>query len=383
MNATLGTEIPFTSALNQTTLPFGYIDPTTEILKAVKSSDATKVVTLNDGTQIWKITHNGVDTHAIHFHLFNVQLINRVGWDGAITPPDDNELGWKDTLRMNPLADVIVAIRPVIPSLPWPLPDSVRPEDPTKPLGTTGQFATFDQYGQPTTTYNQMVNYGWEYVWHCHLLGHEENDMMRPMQILVAPTQSSNLAASTPALSTSAPKVNLTWTNAWQTAPSPAATKITLMRATNNSFTANVTTFTLSPTATSYSDTSVGLHTTYYYQLRPENPQGYAPWSNVVNVTTPGRLPLAVTSVVVQGSGTNYIRVGWTLPTGGGTITSLKFQNSQTSATGPWSSGVTLPANTTVYTNNGLTSKKKYWFRILSINADGQAISSVVVGSTN
>ena len=27
-----------------------------------------------DGTQIWKITHNGVDTHAIHFHLFNVQI---------------------------------------------------------------------------------------------------------------------------------------------------------------------------------------------------------------------------------------------------------------------------------------------------------------------
>ena len=39
-------------------------------------------------TQIWKITHNGVDTHAIHFHLFNVQLLNRVGWDGAIRPAD-------------------------------------------------------------------------------------------------------------------------------------------------------------------------------------------------------------------------------------------------------------------------------------------------------
>ena len=54
-------------------------------------------------TQLWKITHNGVDTHFIHFHLFNVQVINRVGWDGAIRPPDPNELGWKDTVRMNPL----------------------------------------------------------------------------------------------------------------------------------------------------------------------------------------------------------------------------------------------------------------------------------------
>ena len=102
MNATLGVELPFTNFNTQTTIPYGYIDPPTEIL--------------TDGeAQIWKITHNGVDTHSIHFHLFNVQVINRVGWDGAIKPPDANELGWKDTVRMNPLEDVIVALRPMTP----------------------------------------------------------------------------------------------------------------------------------------------------------------------------------------------------------------------------------------------------------------------------
>jgi PKD repeat protein len=34
---------------------------------------------------------------------------------------------------------------------------------------------------------NHLVNYGWEYVWHCHLLGHEEFDMMRSMAVAVAP----------------------------------------------------------------------------------------------------------------------------------------------------------------------------------------------------
>ncbi len=68
-----------------------------------------------DGTQIWKITHNGVDTHPIHVHLFNVQLINRVAWDGALLPPDPNELGWKETFRVNPLEDTIVALRPTTP----------------------------------------------------------------------------------------------------------------------------------------------------------------------------------------------------------------------------------------------------------------------------
>ena len=105
MNATLGVELPFTNFNTQTTIPLGYLDPATEIM--TNSDAATPVGTAGDGTQIWKITHNGVDTHAIHFHLFNVQLINRVGWDGAIRPPDPNELGWKETVRMNPLDAVV------------------------------------------------------------------------------------------------------------------------------------------------------------------------------------------------------------------------------------------------------------------------------------
>jgi FtsP/CotA-like multicopper oxidase with cupredoxin domain len=171
MNATLGVELPFTNILNQTTLPLGYIDPPTEII--------------HDGeTQLWRITHNGVDTHAIHFHLFNVQVINRVGWDGAKTPPDPNEQGWKETVRMNPLEDIVVALKPALPKVPFGVPQSIRYLAPSMAPGATSiQFAPFDALGQPTTTTNLLYNYSFEYVWHCHLLGHEENDMMRPIVV--------------------------------------------------------------------------------------------------------------------------------------------------------------------------------------------------------
>ncbi len=33
-----------------------------------------------------------------------------------------------------------------------------------------------------------MTNFGWEYVWHCHILSHEENDMMRAMGFAVPPS---------------------------------------------------------------------------------------------------------------------------------------------------------------------------------------------------
>ena len=178
MNATLGVELPFTNVTTQTTIPYGYIDPPTEIDSDTHGAGET---------QIWKITHNGVDTHAIHFHLFNVQLINRVGWDGAIRPPDANELGWKETVRMNPLEDAIVALRPIAPTLPFAVPDSIRPLDADDAARLHDGFHKHrpaTETRSPSST--QMINFGWEYVWHCHLLGHEENDMMRPIVFNVA-----------------------------------------------------------------------------------------------------------------------------------------------------------------------------------------------------
>ncbi len=198
MNATLGVELPFTSQFNQTTIPMGYAEPATELI-------------VDGHPQIWKITHNGVDSHPVHFHMFDVQVINRVGWDGAIRPADDNELGWKETVRMNPLEDIIVAVRPKAQTLPFVLPVSQRPIDPTQPgtatlpatdignlaaantsiknvtTGLTGftpagtVFTGQPNAGVSVTIKNDTMEYGYEYVWHCHILGHEENDFMRPL----------------------------------------------------------------------------------------------------------------------------------------------------------------------------------------------------------
>ncbi len=169
MSAKLGLEVPFSNAAISTFALQNYVDPATE------SVGPNKI-------QIWKITHNGVDTHPIHFHLFDVQLINRVGWDGFIRLPDPNELGWKDTVRISPLEDTIVALRPVTPHVPFELPNSVRPLNPTQPLGSTMGFSQIDPLtgaALATPQTNVMANFGWEYVWHCHILSHEENDMMR------------------------------------------------------------------------------------------------------------------------------------------------------------------------------------------------------------
>jgi FtsP/CotA-like multicopper oxidase with cupredoxin domain len=176
MSAKLGLEVPFVNAAIANFVLQNYVDPPTEIVKPGE-------------VQIWKITHNGVDTHPIHFHLFEVQVVNRVGWDGFIRTPDPNELGWKDTVRIAPLEDTIVALRAVLPTVPFMVPQSVRPLNPATPLGSTMGFSQTDTTDGGNLTplqTNQMYNFGHEYVWHCHILSHEENDMMRSVVVQVS-----------------------------------------------------------------------------------------------------------------------------------------------------------------------------------------------------
>jgi hypothetical protein len=193
MNATLAAELPFSTATIATTVPLAYIDTPIEYLDGIHDGE----------TQIWKITHNGVDSHPVHFHLVNVQVINRVGWDGVVKPPAANEVGWKETVRMNPLEDVYVAVRASRPVVPFGVPASHRVLDPSQAVGSTMYFTNIDPTTGnaptsqtqlvngvntavplvapgPTAYSNQMTDFDNEYVWHCHILGHEEFDFMRP-----------------------------------------------------------------------------------------------------------------------------------------------------------------------------------------------------------
>lgn len=134
------------------------------------SDQPTEVV--NAGSEeVWEILNLTGDTHPIHFHLVNVQVLSRQDFDdlayfgGAPTltgpkiAPDDNELGWKETVRMNPAQVTRVWMRFDLPVVPFTVPVSPHLKD---------------LYGLS----------GAEYVWHCHILEHEEHDMMRPLVVV-------------------------------------------------------------------------------------------------------------------------------------------------------------------------------------------------------
>jgi len=250
-------------------IPYGYASPPVDIIKGSTSTDQIGV--LPDGTQIWRIFHNGVDSHTIHTHLFNSQLITRNAQDGINLPPDPNELGWKDTFRINPLEVTYLAMRPIIPTpaqLPFEVPNSIRLIDPTMPEGAVlippPPAGWFDPAGNPIAQIlNHYVNFGWEYVWHCHILAHEEMDMMHSLSFAVPPVAPSNLVA---ALLASPVRVRLTWTD-----NSLNETGFTIQRATDSGFTTGLTTFTVGANVATFTDTSVVANTTYYYRVAANN----------------------------------------------------------------------------------------------------------------
>jgi FtsP/CotA-like multicopper oxidase with cupredoxin domain len=206
MDAIMSSEIPLTTFNNQTTLPWSSVDSPTEILNTnsvneLAANGGQPVDSLPDGTQIWRFTHNGVDTHFIHFHMFNVQVVAIIGWDGINQTIPGYDLGWRDTVQMDQLTTVYIAVKPVVPIVPWQLPNSVRPLSPTETIfaadGSTPittqdpMMSAFDPANNGVVAANQLVNFGWEYMFHCHILGHEEGDMMRPIPVgvvLTAPT---------------------------------------------------------------------------------------------------------------------------------------------------------------------------------------------------
>jgi FtsP/CotA-like multicopper oxidase with cupredoxin domain len=154
-------------------------------------------------TEVWEIANLTMDAHPIHLHLVQFQLLNRqdmdamsylADWEAAfpggavipgygppldyftpnadgalggnlaygpylqpgVYPPDANEAGWKDTVKMYPgqVTRIVVRFAPQHLAIGGVAPGQNRYSfDPTQGPG---------------------------YVWHCHIVDHEDNEMMRP-----------------------------------------------------------------------------------------------------------------------------------------------------------------------------------------------------------
>ena len=116
----------------------------------------TEIVKLND-TEIWSLVNLTQDTHPIHLHMVRFQILDRqsfsifdylsdetLNFTGPSIPAPPHEMGWKDIVQCPP--------------------------------------------GTVTRIIIPFNGYPGRYLWHCHILEHEANEMMRPFVVLPVST---------------------------------------------------------------------------------------------------------------------------------------------------------------------------------------------------
>jgi len=122
------------------------------LLNNKRWDDPIDDITAFQSIEIWRFINLTVDTHPIHLHLVRFQILDRqpfnvdhykatgeVVFTGPKVKPDLNERGWKDTVRANP--------------------------------------------GEITRIIARFGDYTGIYPWHCHILEHEDHEMMRPYEV--------------------------------------------------------------------------------------------------------------------------------------------------------------------------------------------------------
>ncbi|WP_226023006.1 multicopper oxidase family protein [Halomicrobium salinisoli] len=109
-------------------------------------------------TEIWSIANLTGMSHPVHLHLVHFQVLGHQSYSDfdpeadsvdpeTLSPPKQGERGWNDVVTVDPgqVTHVIV------------------------------------HFGEYEGLFNDQT--GW-YMWHCHMLEHEDHDMMRPLRVL-------------------------------------------------------------------------------------------------------------------------------------------------------------------------------------------------------
>jgi spore coat protein A len=166
MKFVVGSELGHTAALPTTLRPMEVLDPADAVIERdfelAKEGDACagSIWTINGlhwdditeypelgTTEIWRFVNRSGITHPMHMHLVMFQVLDRQAFEeiggevvpiGAPVPPPPHEAGWKDTVQVGP--NEILRV-----------------------------IARFERYTGL-------------YAYHCHILEHEDHEMMRQFQ---------------------------------------------------------------------------------------------------------------------------------------------------------------------------------------------------------
>jgi spore coat protein A, manganese oxidase len=172
-----------------TQIPSNPVDDDGELQRILQEATVTRDITLDEGddflflinnkhfdepvtvrprlgdSEIWNIVNLTDESHPFHIHLISFRIAERVPFteDGAEAYIADRDAG-----TLKPLDHYLDL-------------DAAQPAAPTEQGPKDVVLAPF---GYVTRIAMRWYGYPGMYVMHCHLLDHEDNDMMRPIEVI-------------------------------------------------------------------------------------------------------------------------------------------------------------------------------------------------------
>ncbi len=125
--------------------------------------------------------------------------------------------------------------------------------------------------------------------------------------------------------------------------------------------------------STSHSDAGLGFGTTYFYRVSACNTGGCSAPSNQAGATTSESIPNAPTGLIPTVTGSTTVEVAWT--DASGNETGFRVERDEAGA-GTFAFSSNLPANSTSFSDSGLTPNTLYSYRVFAFNASGEAVST-------
>jgi spore coat protein A, manganese oxidase len=206
---------------------------------------------LND-VEVWEVYNATEDAHPIHLHLVSFQIINRETFNGTVEEKDqaqhNGSTGTGGILTLDPDT-------PLEGDITGPGPQEQGWKDTfIVPPGQVGRVvAKFDRPGR--------------YVWHCHILSHEDHEMMRPYYVGPLPVTAAGMALQSFMLSQNYPNPFYTSTSVKFTLNTTSEISITVTDESGNIVWTDTRQYDAGDQTFNFDGTGL-LPGTYYLQLQ-------------------------------------------------------------------------------------------------------------------